>query len=105
MAQEPAGYLSSPKVTLPDLTALARFGQLIISVSIWYVRTCSFLKVRVQKDSSDALFTPKIVIFKQTILNTAYVKTLEIFPSARESLPIQTSASRSVWNQSCLQCS
>jgi len=41
-------------------------------------------KVRVQKDSSDALFTPKIDFFKQTILNTACVKTLEIFPSARE---------------------
>ena len=59
-------------------------------------------KVRVQTDSSDALFTPKIDIFKQTILNTAHVKTLEVFPSARESLSIQTSASRSVWNQSCL---
>jgi len=41
-------------------------------------------KVRVQKDSSDALFTPKMDAFKQTILNTAYIKTLEIFPSARE---------------------
>ena len=35
-------------------------------------------------------------IFKQTILNTAYIKTLEIFPTARESLFIETSASRSV---------
>ena len=58
-------------------------------------------KVRVQKFSSDALFTPKIDIFKQTILNTAYIKTLEIFPSAKESLYIQTSTSKSVRNQSC----
>ena len=62
-------------------------------------------KVRVQKDSSDALFTPKMDIFKQTILNTAYIKTLEIFPSARGSLSIQTSTSRSVRNESRLQCS
>ena len=62
-------------------------------------------KVRVQKYWSDTLFTPKIDIFKEAILNTAYVKTLEIFPSARESLSIQTSTSRSVRNQSCLQCS
>ena len=41
-------------------------------------------KARAQKDSSDALFTPKMDVFKQTILNTAYIKTLEIFPSARE---------------------
>ena len=34
--------------------------------------------------------------FKQTILNTACIKTLEIFPSARELLSIETSASRSV---------
>ena len=60
--------------------------------------------VRVQKDSSDTRFTPKMDIFKQTILNTPYIKTLEIFPWARESLSIQTSASRSVRNQSCLQC-
>ena len=44
--------------------------------------------------------TPKMDIFKQTILNTAYIKTLEIFLSARESLYIQTSISRSVRNQS-----
>ena len=49
-----------------------------------------------QKDSSDALFTPKIDIFRQTILNTAHIKVLEIFPLARESLSIQTSTSRSV---------
>ena len=61
--------------------------------------------VRGKKGSSDALFTPKIDIFKQTILNTAYIKTLEIFPSARQSLSIETSASRSVGNQSCLHCS
>jgi len=60
-------------------------------------------KVRVQKYSSDTLFTPKMDIFKQTILNTAYIKTLEIFPSARESLSIQTYKSRSVRNQICLQ--
>ena len=40
---------------------------------------------------SDALFTPKTDIFKQNILNTAYIKTLEIFPSAEEWLSIQTS--------------
>ena len=40
--------------------------------------------VRGQNYSSDALFTPKMDIFKQRILNTAYIKTLEIFPSARE---------------------
>jgi len=58
--------------------------------------------VRGQNFSSDALFTPKMDIFKQTILNTAYIKTLEIFLSARESLSIQTSISRSVSNQSRL---
>ena len=47
-----------------------------------------------QKDSSDALFTPKMDIFKQKILNTAYIKILEIVPLARESLPIQTSTDR-----------
>ena len=62
-------------------------------------------EVRVRGDSSDALFTPKIDILKQTILNTACIKTLEIFPPARESLCIQTSTSRTVRNQSCLQCS
>ena len=31
------------------------------------------VKVLVQKDSSDALFTPKMDIFKQTIPNTAYI--------------------------------
>ena len=31
----------------------------------------SITKARVQKYSSDTLFTPKIDIFKQTILNTA----------------------------------
>ena len=41
-----------------------------------------------QKGSSDALFTPKMDTFKQTILNTAYIKTVEILPSARESLSI-----------------
>ena len=62
-------------------------------------------KARVQKYSSDALFTPKMNIFKQTILNTAYIKTREKFPLVRKSLPIQTITSRSVGNQSCLQCS
>jgi len=61
--------------------------------------------VRGQKGSSDALFTPKTDIFKQTILNTSCIKTLEIFPSARESLSIETSSSRSVGDQSCLCCS
>jgi len=61
------------------------------------------VKVRVQKYSSDTLFTPKMDIFKRTILNPAYVKTPEILPSARESLSIQTSESRSVRNQICLQ--
>jgi len=73
------------------------------------VRRCNLgllkpkLKVRVQKYSSDTLFTPKMDIFERTILNTAYIKTLEILPSARESLSIQTSESRSVRNQICLQ--
>ena len=58
--------------------------------------------VRGQNFSSDALFTPKMDIFKQTILNTAYIKTLEIFLLARESLSIQISISRSVSNQSRL---
>jgi len=62
-------------------------------------------KVRVQKFSSDALFTPKMDIFKQTILNIACIKTLEIFPSVRESLYIQNSTSKSVRNRSCLHCS
>ena len=62
----------------------------------------SLSTVRGQNLSSDALFTPKMDIFKQTILNTAYIKTLEIFLSARESLSIQTSISRSVGNQSRL---
>jgi len=67
-------------------------------------RMClAYVKVRVQKYSSDTLFTPKMDIFKQTILNTAYIKTLEIFPSARESLSIQTCKSRSVRNQIRLQ--
>ena len=52
--------------------------------------------------TSDALFTPKMDIFKQTILKTAYIKALEIFQLDRESLSIQTSISRSVSNQSRL---
>ena len=36
------------------------------------------------KDLFDELFTPKMDIVKQTILNTAYIKTLEVFPSGRE---------------------
>jgi len=48
------------------------------------------ITARGQNFSSDALFTPKMDIFK----------TLEIFLSARESLSIQTSISRSVRNQS-----
>ena len=64
-----------------------------------------FAKVRVQKYSSDTRFTPQMAIFKQTIHSTAFIKILEIFPSARESLSVQPSASRSVKNQSCLQCS
>jgi len=44
----------------------------------------SYVKVRFQKLLSDALFTPNTDMFKQTILNTAYIITLEIFPSARE---------------------
>ena len=58
--------------------------------------------VRGQNFSSDALFTPKMDIFQQTILNTAYIKTLEIFWPTRESLSIQTSISRSLRNQSRL---
>ena len=61
--------------------------------------------VRGQNGLSDAIFARKMDIFKQTILNIAYIKTLEIFPSARESLSIQTSTSRSVRNQSCLHYS
>ena len=64
-----------------------------------------YLTVWGQKGSSDDLFTPKMATFKQTILNTSYIKTLEIFPPARESLSTETSASRSVWNQSCVCCS
>ena len=45
----------------------------------------------------------KWTFFERTILNTAYIKTLEILPSAREPLSIQTSESRSVGNQICLQ--
>jgi len=60
-------------------------------------------KVRVQKYASDTLFTPKMDIFKQSILNTAYIKTLEMFPSARESLAIQTYKHRSISDQICLQ--
>ena len=63
------------------------------------------LKYGCKKIRPMPFFTPKIDIFKQTILNTAYIKTLEIFPSARESLSIPTSTSKSVRNQSCLQCS
>ena len=59
-----------------------------------------YVPVRGQNFSSDALFTPKMDIFKQTILNTAYIKTLENFLLARKSLSIQTSISRSVRNQS-----
>ena len=61
-----------------------------------------FDTVRGQNFSSDALFALGVDIFQQTILNTAYIKTLEISPSARESLSIQTSISRSVRNQSRL---
>ena len=50
-------------------------------------------KFGVQKYSSDARFMPKMAIFKQTMLNIANIKILKIFPSARESLSIQTSAS------------
>ena len=42
--------------------------------------------VRGQNLSSDALFTLQMDVFKQTIINTAYIKTLEIFLSAREAL-------------------
>ena len=66
-------------------------------------KIASAVNVRVQKYSSDTFFTPKIDIFKQTIPNTSYVKRLEIFPSARESLSIQTFKSRSVRNQIWLQ--
>jgi len=55
-----------------------------------------------QNLSSDAVCKPKIAIFKQTIVNTAYIKTLEIFLSAGESLSVQTSISSSVGNQSRL---
>ena len=65
----------------------------------------SCVRVRVQKYSSDVRFTPKMYIFKQIILNTAYIKIVEIFLSTRESSFIQTSTYRSVRNQSCLQCS
>ena len=58
--------------------------------------------VRGQKGSSEALLTPKIDSFKQSILNTAYIKTLEIFSSARKSLSIETSAGKGVRNQSCV---
>ena len=58
--------------------------------------------VRGQNFSSDALLTPKMDIFQQTILNTAYITTPEIFQPARESLSIQTSISTNVRNQSCL---
>jgi len=61
-----------------------------------------YTTVRGQKGSSDALFAPKMDIFKQAILNTANIQTLEIFPPARESLSIQTSISRSGRNQSRL---
>jgi len=35
--------------------------------------------VQGQNFSSDALFTPKMDIFKQTILNTVYIKHLKSF--------------------------
>ena len=84
------------KITSPIPEAASR------TVTLWPARQ---IKVRVQKDSSDTRFTPKMAIFKHTILNTPYIKTLEIFLSARESLPVQTSASRSVRNEFWLQCS
>ena len=75
----------------------------LCSLTSYYMATISAQStVRGQNFSSDALFTPKMDIFKQTILNTAYIKTLEIFLSARESLSIQISISRSVGNQSRL---
>jgi len=46
--------------------------------------------VRGQNLSSDAVLTPKMDIFKQTILNTGYIKTLKILLSAREWLSVQT---------------
>ena len=44
-------------------------------------------------------------IFKRTIRNAAYMKALQIFPSAKEWLSIRTSRSISIRNQSCLHCS
>lgn len=49
-------------------------------------------------------FDKKIDILKWTIPNAACMKTLQIFPSAREWLSIQPSRSRSTRNQSCLHC-
>ena len=50
-------------------------------------------------------FYTKNGYFKQTIPKTAYIKTLEIFPSVWQSLSIETSASRSIRNQSSVCCS
>ena len=72
----------------------------------WHGDRKGYNTARGQNFSFDALFTPKMDIFKQTILNTAYIKTLEeIFLSAKESLSIQTSISRSVGNQSSFHSS
>jgi len=55
-----------------------------VACSVGWALTIGECIVRGQEDSSDALFTPKMDIFKQKILNTAYIKALEIFPSVRE---------------------
>ena len=62
------------------------------------------VEVRGQNYLSDTFFTLKMDTLKHTILNTAYIETLEIFPLARKSLPIHSSTSRSTRNQSCFQC-
>jgi len=79
-------YLACPKIREPFLR-----------LPYWNVLMYT---VPGQNLSSNALFTPKMDIFNKTILNTAYIKTLEIFLSARESLSIQTSMGRNVRNQS-----
>src|SRR5205807_3568013 len=87
VTRETLSHLRTRTSTVPYV-----FGRELSTVQ---VRHC---KVRRQRFSSDAHFTPTD-IFKQTILTTAFIKTLEIFPSAIESLSIQSSTSGSLRNQ------
>ena len=53
---------------------------------VCYIYTSPIVKARGQKDSSDTgFFLAQFNIFKPTIPNTVFMKTLQIFPPPRES--------------------